>query len=170
MDGVLPHVYVKQDWNARAVVRLQENTCATTKRRSWNAGALIETRFDVTSILKVGWSLQREWDFEMDQVVEIWNLVHTLCATCWLNHGKSTLSMINSFTEMIHIPRGSGQWANPLKGAQSYFFSTFSQTFWNFGIKRCPIFFLSPTRNFMAKRYSLGKITVKMWLVMVTMI
>ena len=29
--------YVRQDWNAHAVVRSQENTCVITKRRSWNA-------------------------------------------------------------------------------------------------------------------------------------
>ena len=49
--------YVRQDWNVRSIVRSQENTCATTKRRSWSAGTLLETRCDITSILKVVWSL-----------------------------------------------------------------------------------------------------------------
>ena len=44
----------KQNRNVRAVVSSRENTCATTKRRSWNAGAYLEARYDVTSILKVG--------------------------------------------------------------------------------------------------------------------
>ena len=47
--------YVGQDWKAHAVVRSQENMRMTTKRRSWKT--LVETHYDVTLILKVGWSL-----------------------------------------------------------------------------------------------------------------
>ena len=42
--------YARQFWNVSAVVRSQENTCSTTKRRSWNPCALEETCYDVTSI------------------------------------------------------------------------------------------------------------------------
>ena len=54
--------YVRQDWNARIVVRLQKNMCATTKnRRGWNAGALVETRYDVMTIFKKRCSLCFEY-------------------------------------------------------------------------------------------------------------
>ncbi len=46
----------------------------------------------------------------------------------------------------------------------------FSQTFGDFGIRRKLIFFSLPLVNFTAEKYTVWKILMKMWLVMVTII
>ena len=46
-------LYVRHIWNVCTVGSLQENTHATTTSCGWNAGAHVETWYDVTSIPKV---------------------------------------------------------------------------------------------------------------------
>ena len=45
---------MRQVWNERAVVSSWGNTRVPTKRHGWSAGSLVETCYEVTSILKVG--------------------------------------------------------------------------------------------------------------------
>ena len=45
--------YKRQDWNVCAVVSSWKNMRATTRTPGWNAGRHVETRYDVTFILKV---------------------------------------------------------------------------------------------------------------------
>ena len=88
--------------------------------------------------------------------------IYITCTSCVIASNRFTVSklLLSSIWPVQRLT---------FKEAQSYF-QLFSRTLWDIGINRCSIFFSLPTRYFIAKRYPLGKVTVEMWLVMVTII
>ena len=88
MDVMSLHMLCKTGLDMCTVLRLQENTCATTKGCTGNAGALVEMRFDITSIFKIGWSLGCQKDmlphkipvYQKNNPSQIW-----WRQTTWLN-------------------------------------------------------------------------------------
>ena len=75
---------------------------------------------------------------------------------------EMTVLQLESLNQMDLLWNLCNTMVNTLK-VPSPIGSTFSQNFWDFGIKRWPIFFSLPIWNFKIKRYSLGELSAKMW-------